>query len=142
MGVGARREHRHSRCKGLEGKEPCPKSSSLTPLSHSTSIHQEITLALLSKYIYPKSKHFAPQPSWSCQWLWGGGLGGHEAQRQELSRHTHPQRGGDRTKSCRNFQACQGLWTKHRGTSMASWTRGRGYPKRGKESDLCFRKTQ
>lgn len=51
-------------------------------------------LGLLSKYIYPKSKHFAPQPSWSRQWLWGGGLGGHEAQRQELSRHTHPREVG------------------------------------------------
>lgn len=42
--------------------------------SNSISIHQELMLALLSKYIYPKSNHCAPRQPWSCQWL-GKGVG-------------------------------------------------------------------
>ena len=103
-------------------------------------------LALLSKYLCPRSNHFAPRPSWSCQWLGGTGLGGvgvasgFEAERQELSRRSHPQRGEDGTKSVKP--------AKDFGPSIGEQARlpgggGGGYQKnRGKEADLCFRKTQ
>ena len=51
-----------------------------TPRAHPWLIslksnHLEIMLALLSKYLCPRSNHFAPRPSWSCQWLGVGGGG-------------------------------------------------------------------
>lgn len=54
----------------------------------------------------------------------GGECGGSCEAQGELAGHTHSQRGGDGTLSCRTLQAQQGVWTKHRG-SMASWRRRR-----------------
>ena len=70
----------------------------------------------------------------------GGVASGFEAERQELSRRSHPQRGEDGTKSVKP--------AKDFGPSIGEQARlpgggGGGYQKnRGKEADLCFRKTQ
>ena len=62
-----------------------------------------------------------------------------EAERQELSKCSHPQRGEDETKSFKPDKDSEPSIGEAR---LPGGGRG-GYQKnRGKEADLCFRKTQ
>ena len=58
-------------------------------------------------------------------WGWGVAASGFEAERQELSRRSHPQRGEDGTKS---FKPAKDFGPSIRGTSKASWRRGGRLP--------------
>lgn len=80
-------------------------------LSNAISIHQEIMLALPSKYIQGLSSFPHSRPGAANGWKpgRGGGRGGREAQ-GELARHTHSRKDGDGTSSCRTLQAQQGVW--------------------------------
>lgn len=111
---------RDSGCKGLEGRQCCPKHPD-SSLSNAISNPQEVLWALPSKYIQVVATFPHSLP------------GAHKGYMARHT-HTHPQTGVHGTKSYRILQACQGLWTKHRGKSKAFWRTGRRLPeKRGKE---------
>lgn len=142
MGVGLRRE-----VEGQAGLMQRPGRKEAPP--QELTLDSSLSNPIIWKLCWPCSQSTCVQglttllqghPGAANGWGSGVAASGFEAERQELSRRSHPQRGEDGTKS---FKPAKDF-----GPSVGEQARlpgggGGGYQKnRGEEADLCFRKTQ